>query len=56
MGLFRLMEKYDVDPVLRLFALVCPNEIAFDDAEEPGWFPFHFEDSIVHDSRVFESL
>lgn len=49
------MEEYDVNPVLDLFALVRSNKIDFDIAENPGWFPFNFEDSIVY-STIFGRL
>lgn len=53
-GLYRLMKKYDVDPVIGLFALARANEIDIGVADEPVWFPFNFEDRIVCDPGAFE--
>lgn len=34
---------------MSLLALARANEIDFGATEEPGWFPFNFEESIVYD-------
>lgn len=53
-GLFSLMEEYDVDLVLGGLALVRASEIDFGVAEKPVWFPFNSEDGIVYDPRTFK--
>lgn len=47
------MEEYYVDPVRGLLELACSNEPDFGVADEPGWFPFNFEDNVVYDLRAF---
>lgn len=50
------MEEYDADPVLGLLALTRPNETDSGIANEPGWFPINFEDSIVYNQPEVEDL
>lgn len=42
------MQKYDVDSVYGLLLIARSTEIDFGDAEEPGWFPFIFENNIMY--------
>lgn len=47
-GLFRLMEEYNVHPVLGLLVLARSNEINFGFTDEPDLILSNFEDSIVY--------
>lgn len=51
--LFRVMEKYDADPIVSLLASVREIDINFDFAENPGYCPFSFEESIVYNLKLF---
>lgn len=55
-GLFQLLEKYYVDAELDQDAPARASEIEFGAAENLGWFPFDFEDSILYDVRAFKDL
>lgn len=50
------MKKYDVDPLLGLFALARENKIDFSVLDEPGWFPFNFEYSLVYSLNEIKDL
>lgn len=55
-GHFLRMEKYDVNPSLFLPALVRAYEIYFVVAEQPSWFSYNFEDSLLSDVVAFAEL
>lgn len=52
--LFQLIEDYDIDLNLNLFALVRANKIHFGVANEPAWFSIKFENSTINDLCVVE--
>lgn len=48
-GLFLIMEKYDIDPVMSLLALLRTDKINFVVAKKTGLLSFRLEDSIELD-------
>lgn len=53
--LLRLMEEYDVDPLLGIFASARVNEIDLNVADVPRWVSFLFGDSIEYNLMEFEN-
>lgn len=49
--LFQLRYEHNIDSILGSLELACANNVNFGVAEEPGWFSFNFNNSVMYSLR-----